>query len=206
MSHTKSDRAEILKISGRKIELDASTQKAQAKLLKVERRPGGFFLITHPEGHQERVHGLAWGAGGAKLTANLSGVLYHGERIVPERGGGSSGGGAGDSDLTAQFPGKVRKVLIKEGAVVEDGQPLLLLEAMKMEFAIKAPSGGQVLKVLVQEGQILSPGMQLIEFEASPSSPDSSEVALGASGEVSESGAVSHDREAPKPGAKRNRS
>ena len=42
------------------------------------------------------------------------------------------------------MPGKVLQVLVKEGDVVEEGQPLLVLEAMKMENVIKAAANGTV--------------------------------------------------------------
>jgi biotin carboxyl carrier protein len=171
----------IIKISGRKTELPSTSQLDAAQsgtpqvgpahgasgsdlkgsILDVERRPGGAFLITHPDGRRERAYGLSRGT---KFTTSLSGRLYFGERLIPERGGSASGG-AGDSDLTAQFPGKVRKVLVASGVTVTEGQPLLLLEAMKMEFAIKAPSDGTVLRVLVKEGEQLSPGVKLVDFQ-----------------------------------------
>ena len=45
--------------------------------------------------------------------------------------------------------GKIRKILVKDGDQVEMGTPLVLVEAMKMEFSIKAPSKGTVKKILV---------------------------------------------------------
>ena len=56
--------------------------------------------------------------------------------MAEQRGGA---GGEEHADLVAQFPGKVRKVLVAEGAQVAEGEPLVLVEAMKMEFAVKAP-------------------------------------------------------------------
>src|SRR5689334_13957300 len=48
---------------------------------------------------------------------------------APQRGKGAAGG-----SLNAQMPGQVRQVLVAEGDHVEQGQPLLILEAMKMEI------------------------------------------------------------------------
>lgn len=166
----------IIKISGRKVEVPSTSQAGvdqqgaaqgvsgsdlKGSILDIERRPGGAFLITYPDGRRERVYGHSRGT---KFTASLSGRLYYGERIIPERGGSASGG-AGDSDLTAQFPGKVRKVLVASGMAVTEGQPLLLLEAMKMEFAIKAPTDGTIQRVLVKEGEQLSPGVKLVDIK-----------------------------------------
>ncbi len=103
-----------------------------------------------------------------KLGVSLGGRLYFGQIEKQGRDAGPSGAAGGsDSDLIAQFPGKVRKLLVAEGATVPAGEPLILLEAMKMEFTIKAPYSGTVKKVLVQEGQQLAPGDRF--FEITPS-------------------------------------
>ena len=44
------------------------------------------------------------------------------------------------------------------------GNPLLMVEAMKMEFAIKATSDGVVKKICVEENMILTPGQKLLDF------------------------------------------
>ncbi|MBY0517144.1 MAG: acetyl-CoA carboxylase biotin carboxyl carrier protein subunit [Bacteriovoracaceae bacterium] len=67
--------------------------------------------------------------------------------------------------LTAPMPGKVFKVLAKAGEVVTKGQTLLILEAMKMEHAIKADKDGKVKKILFKEGDLVQGGMALAELE-----------------------------------------
>lgn len=104
-------------------------------------------------------------AGGGKLTVSFRGWHWHGEVSEERRSAGASTGpGGGDSDLIAQFPGKVRKILVQAGARVNEGDPLVLLEAMKMEFSIRAPFAGTVAKLLVQEGQQISPGTRLLDL------------------------------------------
>jgi 3-methylcrotonyl-CoA carboxylase alpha subunit len=70
----------------------------------------------------------------------------------------------GEDNLTASMPGQVTKVLISEGDRVQRGQPLIVLEAMKMEIKIAAPHDGRVAKVLVQQGQVVDRGQVLIEM------------------------------------------
>jgi 3-methylcrotonyl-CoA carboxylase alpha subunit len=79
--------------------------------------------------------------------------------------GGVSGGS--ESDLIAQFPGKVRKIRVQSNQRVQQGEVLILLEAMKMEFAIRAPSDGTVLRLRVSEGEQVSPGTLLLDWEGS---------------------------------------
>jgi len=70
----------------------------------------------------------------------------------------------GEDSLSASMPGQVAKLLVNEGDVVERGQTLLILEAMKMEIKIAAPHAGRVLKVLVRQGQVVDRGQGLIEL------------------------------------------
>jgi biotin carboxyl carrier protein len=68
-------------------------------------------------------------------------------------------------DLTAQMPGQVANVLVKEGDAVERGQTLVILEAMKMEIRVAAPGGGRVKRLLVEKGQVVERGQLLLEIE-----------------------------------------
>ena len=55
----------------------------------------------------------------------------------------------GELAITAPIPGLVVRVLVKEGDAIEEGQPVVLLEAMKMENELRAMRGGIVKSVLV---------------------------------------------------------
>jgi 3-methylcrotonyl-CoA carboxylase alpha subunit len=149
--------SEQFKIGPARVPLQGATSE-----WKFEHRPGGWVVATRlKDGKRFRFQSLE-AAGALSLAAG--GRLYHGTIEQPKRGG--SGGGASDADLIAQFPGKVRKVLVAEGAAVKQGEPLVLVEAMKMEFAIQAPADGIVKKLLVKEGQQLAPGDRFLDFHA----------------------------------------
>ena len=72
-------------------------------------------------------------------------------------GAASSGG-----TLTAPMPGKVVKLLVKEGDTVTEGQPLLIMEAMKMQNELRAMSEGVVKKVSTSEGATVETGSVLM--------------------------------------------
>lgn len=61
-------------------------------------------------------------------------------------------GGIGSGTLLAPMPGQVRAVLVAEGDAVAEGQPLLILEAMKMELQVRAPREGIVSGITVVVG------------------------------------------------------
>ena len=71
----------------------------------------------------------------------------------------------GEGRLTAPMPGKVIAVLVEQGAVVEKGQPLIVMEAMKMEHTIGAPAAGKVAEVLYAVGDQVTDGAQLLVLD-----------------------------------------
>ncbi len=147
--------SESLKVSGKKFHIPA-----ELSAWKFTVRPGGWILAEGPAGERRR---FAYFEGKGRASAAIGGSLFFGEWISERKGHGAHAS-AGDSDLTAQFPGKVRKVLVEAGMKVEAGVPLILIEAMKMEFTVKAPTAGIVKRALVVEGQQLSPGDRFFEF------------------------------------------
>jgi len=68
--------------------------------------------------------------------------------------------------LTAPMPGKIIQVLASAGETVKRGQPLLVLEAMKMEHSIAAPADGVVEHVNYEAGDLVEEGAQLVVFKA----------------------------------------
>ncbi|PLY57661.1 acetyl/propionyl/methylcrotonyl-CoA carboxylase subunit alpha [Herbaspirillum sp. BH-1] len=68
--------------------------------------------------------------------------------------------------LTAPMPGKIVALLVQKGASVAQGAPLLIMEAMKMEHTIAAPSAGVVEDLLYAVGDQVTEGAQLLEFKA----------------------------------------
>ena len=72
---------------------------------------------------------------------------------------------AGPGTLAAPMPGKVIQVMTQAGAKVTKGQPLLILEAMKMEHTIAAPADGVVKEVHYGAGEQVLEGVELITLE-----------------------------------------
>jgi 3-methylcrotonyl-CoA carboxylase alpha subunit len=73
--------------------------------------------------------------------------------------------GAEQSAVTAPMPGTVIRVLVAEGDPVQPRQPLVVLEAMKMETPLVSPYEGVVRSVHVREGDQVAGGTLLVELE-----------------------------------------
>ncbi|MBP7184599.1 MAG: biotin/lipoyl-binding protein [Saprospiraceae bacterium] len=68
-------------------------------------------------------------------------------------------------DIKAPMPGLVLEINVSEGQSVAKGDPLLILEAMKMENIIKAPADGVVSKILVKKGAPVEKGLLLMQIK-----------------------------------------
>lgn len=98
--------------------------------------------------------------GGDERWSALSFVRAGEEQIANATAGKKKG-----TRIRAQMPGKIVKVLVSAGSTVEKDQPLLVMEAMKMENEIRAPEAGLVKEVKVTEGQAVESGADLALLE-----------------------------------------
>lgn len=92
--------------------------------------------------------------GGAHTALNYNDPLAHAGEAEVDGG-----------RLTAPMPGKVVAVLVKAGQKVKKGEPLVIMEAMKMEHTIAAPGDGAVEEVLYAIGDQVADGAPLLAFK-----------------------------------------
>ncbi|GAA5860728.1 hypothetical protein JCM1840_001944 [Sporobolomyces johnsonii] len=85
-------------------------------------------------------------------------------RAVGSARGAQAGGGAGAGGARAPMPSKIVQVLVKEGDVVDEGDPLVVVEAMKTEHVLRAPKKGIVERVSAKEGDLVPEGKVLVAF------------------------------------------
>ena len=89
--------------------------------------------------------------------------IFNDEMLLHESlKGGDAVGGA--KSLTSGMPGKIVDVLVKPGDKITANQPVLIMEAMKMENEMKAPADTTVKDVMVEPGQSVESGAVLIVF------------------------------------------
>jgi acetyl-CoA/propionyl-CoA/long-chain acyl-CoA carboxylase, biotin carboxylase, biotin carboxyl carrier protein len=79
-------------------------------------------------------------------------------RRRPPKLANTGGAGANDGVITAPMQGTIVKVSVTAGASVKEGDPICILEAMKMENEVKSPSSGEIVDLRVQAGDTVTPG------------------------------------------------
>ena len=95
-------------------------------------------------------------ANGAAPAAASEGPVA--TRRAPRRSAGASGGGGGGDTLASPLQGTVLKVAVEQGAAVEEGALVAVIEAMKMENEITAPRSGTVTELPVAVGASVATG------------------------------------------------
>jgi 3-methylcrotonyl-CoA carboxylase alpha subunit len=126
--------------------------------LKVTTLGPGMFACER-DGRREIFHCLR---DGRVIHLEWRGAVY---RIEEREEGASAHSRPGHGGLEAPMPGKVIAVRVGVGQRVAKGDEVLVVEAMKMENALRAPHDGTVKAVHVKEGEAVVPGVVLVELE-----------------------------------------
>lgn len=87
--------------------------------------------------------------------------------LLLEKLGFHAGASASAGSLNAPMPGKILELLVSEGDEVDESEPVLILEAMKMENELKSPAKGVITKLHVQQGDNVEKNQLLIDIEPS---------------------------------------
>ncbi len=155
------DRARFVELEhsarGWSIHLDGRAVDGDA----VEVSPGIYSILL--DGRSYEV--LVVPAGdGARLQIQAGEQEFSAELLDPRAWRGRRHGvleAEGRQQISAPMPGKVVRVLVRQGDRVEAGQGLLVVEAMKMQNEIRSPKTGVVERLLVAEGQAVNAGKAL---------------------------------------------
>lgn len=89
----------------------------------------------------------------------------HSQLVIPGKKFAASEGSSGAPTLLAPMPGQVVKVMVSDGDEVEEGDPVIVLNAMKMEHQVVAPTSGKIT-LLCGEGENVGDGAKLAEIAA----------------------------------------
>ena len=121
---------------------------------KIDEESGAIFWRT------EKGNAKTWSRGGNISVAHRDLSITDPKNQKRIKGSNNQSGG-----MSSPMPGKILKVLVEVGAQVKKGDPLIVMEAMKMEHTIKASEDGIVESLSCSEGRIVDGGVTLCSIQ-----------------------------------------
>jgi biotin carboxyl carrier protein len=125
---------------------------------RLEPLGGGRFLLTLGD---ERVP-VTMAREGDSIHLHIDGSSHVARFLDPVRRHAETEGGEGEDLSRAPMPGTVVAVAVAEGQAVAEGEPLMVIESMKLETTIRAWRDGEVEAVHVRPGQSFDRGAPLV--------------------------------------------
>ena len=149
----------VMSLGQNRYQVFDSSESCEIELLSIE----GSTAHVGIDGNQHIVRFHAPRAG--KLYLSVDGRAAQYRDLIRLDGAMEAGGGGGR--ITAPMHGLLLEVRVAAGDIVETGQTLAVLEAMKMHYEIVAEGAGTVLEVLAEAGQQVAADDVLVEIEVS---------------------------------------
>lgn len=122
----------------------------------------GLYSLLAEDGQSYAVAAQRLGPGRYRVSMGDRDFEVHLRDPLEREIAAAQGGAAGPEEIRAPIPGKVVQVAVAPGDRIVSGQPLLVLEAMKMENQICAERQGTVVEVLVAPGVAVERGQVLV--------------------------------------------
>jgi acetyl/propionyl-CoA carboxylase alpha subunit len=142
-------------------------ENAAAGLDLIQVGPGGFHILKDSISYNAEVVKADYEE--KAFTLKINGHLYEVKvqdkfDLLLQQLGMSNGAGKQVKDLKAPMPGLILDIKVAEGQTVQKGDPLIILEAMKMENIIKAPADGTVKQIKARKGDSVEKNQVLLSF------------------------------------------
>jgi biotin carboxyl carrier protein len=158
----------VVQVDGREWRVDAARIDPQSLSLLIEESPASSqsAQATRSLSREATIAAnggigrFAVGVGALSFSVAMDGLRSR------ARSGSAAGGGEGPERILAPMPGKVVRVLVSVGTAVTARQPLVVIEAMKMENELRASRDGIVAEIQAREGQSVDAGALLAVIDS----------------------------------------
>ena len=136
---------------------EATGETRESGLATIAVTRPGAYAVLFADGESIQVNAVPVG-GSLEVLAGDSRYTLAFSDPRDRKSGVRSAGAHGPVEVRSQMPGKIIKVLVKEGQEIEEGDGLFIVEAMKMQNETRSPKAGVVQRVHVAEGATVAAG------------------------------------------------
>jgi biotin carboxyl carrier protein len=163
----------LVEVAGRTVEVELDAHRVRVDGVEVEAHlaelPGTPISLLTLGDSVHRVT-VSRGASRGRYALSIDGWRYDVEALderthAIRQLSAATAGPQGPSPLIAPMPGLIVRVNVEVGSVVQPGQGLIVMEAMKMENELRSSSAGVVKAVRVKPGVAVERGATLVELE-----------------------------------------
>lgn len=119
-------------------------------------------ILLDIQGQKVKVHAQVLNQ---QMWVHFKGKTYVVDLLAGKKTGPRGGASSTSNIVKAPMPGKVTKILVKPAESVEKGQTLVVMEAMKMEYNLKAEITGKIQSIEAKVGDQVSLGKILVKLE-----------------------------------------
>jgi biotin carboxyl carrier protein len=141
-------------------EFEVTVDDARHLVLAESPRPGELLLNI-----DGRIYNVVVSSDTLSESVYLNGRQFRFEKRAAQEARGEGKGRPGRRDVTISMPGRVVAVLAAPGDDVREGQPVLVVEAMKMQNEMKSPQAGRLSRIFYKSGQYVEAGAVLFTVE-----------------------------------------
>ena len=153
------------RISEEPVEVEISEKEHTFKSGKLE---GSYEFITQNGTKLYKIDNVSYDGSDIEFSINgnwFTVSVKDEQELLLDRLGFKTGNAVAEGALKSPMPGKILDILVSEGDEVTKGQPVVILEAMKMENELKAAIDGTVSSISVEVGQSLEKNSPILEIE-----------------------------------------
>jgi biotin carboxyl carrier protein len=150
--NTRPDGSLAVEVGGRRVEIDAVALGTRELTVRV----GDRVVDLTVEGAPPQL--------GIVASGHRTYVKVESERMRAANRAAGTGGGAKEREVRCPMPGRIVKILVNAGDEVAPGQPVAIVEAMKMENEVRARKGGIVARVHQTAGATVEGNAVLVSF------------------------------------------
>jgi biotin carboxyl carrier protein len=160
----------VVNQEGNKVEILVDDKKYNLDIVMAE---NGLCSIITEDGHSYNAE-LKPSNNNQEYTVSVAFNAFAVEIVSPYQYGAKKAKSSEKQDkIFSPIPGKVVRIMVKEGDLVKAGEPAIVIEAMKMQSEYKVKEDCIVKKILVGEGENVAGNQTLIELAEAPSSEES---------------------------------